>query len=194
MTQPTGLKYFTNILSEEFSTKLKEFIESNEFKEDSFLVNAKNPESRLVAHYGYKYGYRNGNIQEKTKDFPKIIQELKELILQFFQNQGVSLPEDSAIWNQCIINRYLPGQGIGAHIDRPEYGDEIACVTVGGGAEMEFSRIGFDTYKLYTEDGSLYLMTGESRQLWKHQMRSRLSDPKHGERQTRYSFTFRTVI
>ena len=92
-------------------------------------------------------------------------------------------------WNQCIINRYLPGQGIGAHIDVKSYGDHIVCFTLGSGREMEFTRDD-DNYCLYTEPRSAYVMSGDSRYKWKHQMRLRKSD-SGVSRSVCYSITFR---
>ena len=190
MNCPKGLFYFKNCITEELLSKMKTYLDSEEFKKISFHVNRSNPDSRVVAHFGFKYGYLSGDIKEKAVEFPEVIVELQKLIWEMCQKGELS---EDCKFNQCIINRYLPGQGIGKHTDRMEYGDEIACFTIGGGAEMEFTRKDHDTYKVYTEDASMYLMTGDSRYLWKHQMRGRLRDPEHGDRETRWSLTFRTV-
>ena len=94
--------------------------------------------------------------------------------------------------NQCLINRYLPGQGIGAHIDKVEFGDTIVCFTFGSGREMVFS-LGDTAYNIRTEPLSMYVMTGDSRWKWKHEMKQRKSD--NGiPRGTVYSITFREII
>src|SRR5690606_9977836 len=97
--------------------------------------------------------------------------------------------------NQCIVNRYLPGQGISAHIDKETFGPVIACFTLGSGTDITFSRT-LDGNKVtidkHVEPCSLYIMTGESRYNWKHEIKSRLYD-NDVKRNTRISVTFRTV-
>ena len=44
------------------------------------------------------------------------------------------------IFNQCIVNNYLSGQGISQHTDIKSYGDIIGCFTLGGGATMTFKN------------------------------------------------------
>ncbi len=181
MDKPAGLYYIDNIVSEQFLRKLTKWIES---EERNYFPVSDHPNARMVIHYGYKYDYsRNGKIQ-KAPSMPKIIKKLRRKIKK-------SIDVDIPKFNQCIINRYLPGQGIGPHIDKNIFGEYIACFTVGGGAEMEFCKENLGRYCIYTEPGSLYVMSGESRHNWTHQMRSRKKDPNHGYRNIRYSITFR---
>lgn len=179
MATPVGLYYYPEVIPDplgalEYVESLPTFPAVTKF---SSTVN-----TRRVAHFGYTYDYKSGSITTPADPFTEEIQELADLISD--------IHDTDQEFNQCIINRYLPGQGISTHLDRVEYGAVIACYTVGGGAEMEFTRPG---YKLYTEPGSLYIMSGESRYKWRHQMRSRKSDPGHGKRDTRWSLTFRHV-
>ena len=185
--EPKNLYYYPNFLPN--SEKLSSYFVSENFQKFLSPISSSNLNSRQVAHFGFQYDYLNGDIQAPAPEFPPIIEELRQKILQ---DCGQHLSE-KCLFNQCIINRYLPGQGISAHADRCEYGEEIACLTLGSGAEMEFTRKNYPAHKLYVESGSLYLMKGESRYLWKHQMRSRKTDPGHGPRDIRFSITFRTV-
>ncbi|KKM74057.1 hypothetical protein LCGC14_1404150, partial [marine sediment metagenome] len=108
--------------------------------------------------------------------------------------EGMKEFPDGYWFDQCIINRYEPGQGIGAHRDRPDYGEFVACFTLGSGAEIEFSEChGPGSYKLYTEPRSLYIMSGASRHEYTHMIRGRKSDPGYGKRGRRWSLTFRSV-
>jgi alkylated DNA repair dioxygenase AlkB len=97
--------------------------------------------------------------------------------------------------NQCIVNKYEPKQGISAHIDKTTFGPVIVCFTLNSGTTMTFSRMVGDIKEViekYVEPNSVYLMTGESRYLWKHEIKSRLTDNRI-KRKTRISVTFRTV-
>lgn len=187
---PTGLFYYPNIISANLATRLNKFLNSDDCK---LFPVSNNPNARQVAHFGYMYDYKKGSTSNPAPEFPPILQELCSLIYDTHK-----FPEEYK-FDQCIINRYLPGQGINAHYDREEYGEYIACFTVGGGAEMEFterrtpSSADPGKYTIYTEPQSLYIMSGSSRHDWLHQMRSRKSDPGHGQRRIRWSLTFRSV-
>lgn len=184
--KPSGLTYVGNIISDELHGQLLDWLESKEISAQFFPVkNAQgisSEKSRLVLHYGYSYDYQNNTTKNTAPPIPKILHRLMDLKDSFSREY----------FNQCIINRYLPGQGINAHSDRLAYGSVIACFTIGGGVEIEFTRRD-DTYKIYTEPRSMYVMEGEARYQWLHAIRPRKSDPNYGQRKTRYSITFRNV-
>jgi len=186
MSEPKDLYYFSKFLPN--PEAIFSYFISEDFQKYLSPISS-SPNSRRVAHFGFHYDYLNGDIKAPAPDFPPMIEELRQKILQDCQEYL----SDKCLFNQCIVNCYLPGQGISAHADRFEYGNEIACLTAISGAEMEFIRRGHPTHKLYVEPGSLYLMKNESRYIWKHQMKCRKADPGHGSRGVRYSVTFRTV-
>lgn len=181
-----GLIYLEDPFDLELTIDLEEFVRTEKFLKKTFHVNPSNPNSRVVAHYGFKYDYKNGNTLEKTHKFPKLLKKLRKKIMKLHEF------DDETTFNQCIMNRYLPGQGIGAHIDKLEYGKEIACVSILGGTDIIFSKGDLKETK-YIKPNSLYIMTDESRYEWKHEMTCRKTDAGHGARQTRWSLTFRTV-
>jgi alkylated DNA repair dioxygenase AlkB len=136
--------------------------------------------NRLIQQYGYTYDY-NSTKALYLGELPVFLDPLLEVLDDDF--------------NQCIINRYLPGEGISAHIDSKAFGDTIACFTLGKGM-MKFTRNGYQDVELYTENKSLYIMTGDARYLWKHEMVKRKSDmvnDKRIPRGERISITFRQV-
>jgi len=99
-------------------------------------------------------------------------------------------------FNQIIVNNYESGQGISAHTDVKEYGEIIGCYTIGSGGTMRFTRKDGNLYDLYVHPNSLYIMSGESRYEWKHEMASKKSDVVDGvkiPRGRRVSITFRCV-
>jgi alkylated DNA repair dioxygenase AlkB len=97
--------------------------------------------------------------------------------------------------DQMIVNEYLPGQGISAHVDcEPCFTSTIATVSLGSQCEMEFVNVksGQKSHILLSP-GSALVMTGEARYDWTHAIPFRKTD--HGiPRQRRVSLTFRRVI
>lgn len=181
-----GLYYFENIIPDiHLLNDIMSFLQ-NEFASKCFNVNENNPKSRRVCHFGFKYNYKtNRNNHEKAEDFPPIIYMLKLIA------DKVSNNIDNK-YNSCIINEYLPGQGISAHIDSSEFGENIACFTFGSGIEIEFNN-DIEVKKLYLLHNSLYVMTKDARYKYAHQIRPRFSD--NGiKRSTRWSITFRQVL
>lgn len=177
-----GLHYHSKILSKDFQKELLNFLENTK---DWFSVMKNNPKSRQVLHYGYSYNYRAKNIHEKAPDMPEIILKLREKIREL----------DHTEFNQCIVNRYLPGQGISKHTDHYKYGPVICCFTIGSGGTMTFS-LEDKKEDVYTEKGSLYIMQGDAREKWKHEMSTQKMDYYDGKlrkRGIRYSLTFRMV-
>lgn len=184
---PSGLFYTPNFVPSELSDRVLSFLESDDTSQ--YLSGVKNSTGQVGANSRQRmmfgYDYENGL---PAPDIPPVICELRDLISD---QLGVQ-------FDQAIVNRYLVGQGINKHIDRTEvYGPFIACFTLGSGAEMEFTRSGYDTCKLYTEPRSCYVMSGESRYDWQHQMRPRKTDVVNGKRVNRgirWSVTFRTML
>ena len=112
MTIP-GLSYIENVIPENFEREIIKYFNSSDFLSYLFPVtnNAgiSTQNSRMVAHFGYAYNYGSGSTQQEAPAMPSIISRIRDLVLKLNL-----VPE---YFNQCIINRYLPGQGIGAHID-----------------------------------------------------------------------------
>lgn len=139
------------------------------------------PTSRLVQHYGYKYNYTTYDITEKCEYIPDFLIGLRNHLTDTCKT--LKIIPDTYTFNQCIVNNYMPGQGISPHIDVTKYGDVIGCFTFGSGAEMVFShKFESDSMGLYVKPNSLYIMSGESRYMWKHSMPNRKSDKVDGKR------------
>ena len=159
-------------------------------------------------------------INSHTRNLPRIKMTLGETTLTFFNkttcDEWKAQTPDHEKWeqkyfkglgcsdemkpqfDQLIINKYLPGQGIAPHIDKPsQFGPYIACVTLGSGVEIQFSKTGEETIPIYVEPNSLYIMSGDARYTWKHGIASRKSDLVSDQkiaRGTRISLTFRTAL
>jgi alkylated DNA repair dioxygenase AlkB len=145
---------------------------------------------RRVQHYGYRYDYK-----ERSVDYSMYLGELPDFAnavnYKLLQRGLIQKPSD-----QVIINEYMPGQGISAHIDcEPCFQDVIVTVSLGWAYEMEFLRYqnGKELEKLMLAPGSALVISGEARYKWMHQIRSRKKD--NGiPRERRVSLTFRNVI
>jgi alkylated DNA repair dioxygenase AlkB len=173
-----GLSYRTNAISEEEEKQLLCLFD----EKGQWVPITDSPNSRRVQHYGFRYDYRSGRITDTATEIPSEL-------FDFF-------PEAKQLgMNQVIVNEYEPGQGISAHKDSTAYGGTILCYTIGSGATMRFTY-NEGKMDLYVAPRSLYIMEGEARYDWKHEMIARKSDVIQGKRVARgrrLSVTFRIV-
>ena len=153
---------------------------------DNFLHTATFGElpGRKVLQYGKLYDYKVRNLTLTMPPIPETLQKLTAL-----------LPEQNL--TQCIVNRYLPGEGIAPHIDSQDFGSRIYCFTFGSPVTLDFTKEGEVSHSFRPDVYSLYIMTSEARYLWKHGIAKRKTDTVNGQkvkRGTRYSITFRSVL
>lgn len=146
--------------------------------------------SRRVQHYGYRYDYgRRGVDVKPLGPLPEPFAALaRRLCDEHIMDE---------LAQQVIVNEYLPGQGIAAHIDcLPCFGPQIVSVSLGSGCAMTFKSDLYDT-SLYLEPGSLLSLQDLARDAIKHGIPRRKSDMVQGQRQPRarrVSLTFRTML
>ena len=177
---------------------------------------------KTCLEFGHNYSFY---INEPTADFmpPKI-----KLLSDRLVKDGVLKEEERS--DHILVNKYTPGQGIHSHIDDDWYTDGIVSITLMSGAAIEFRRERKNNYYKtnphleekykdntllecgtgYFDPGSLFVMHGESRYAYKHEIKRRKTDRavyatkkesgdfkvksvKHLERKTRISLTFRRV-
>lgn len=146
---------------------------------------------RRVQHYGWRYDYRARAI---TPDMylGQLPQWLQDIAQRIYDETGLfdRIPE------QVIVNEYLPGQGIGTHIDHPGFGPAIATVSLLDDWEMDFSPNWRDQSPALLTQGSAAFFTGPARNRWQHGIPARRHEPSpNGQRRRsrRISLTFRTV-
>ena len=173
------MSYHENVLSEEEKNNLLEWLDS--------VWNSKcqniHVGSRKVVQFGYEYIYSKRDVGKLGEDIPEILKTILISKIQDSRAQNI---------NQCIINRYLDGEVITEHIDAHVFESPICCFTFGSEAEMLFlkrdkQRNILDKYSITPKSNSLYIMDGEARSKWSHQMIAHKNDTP------RYSFTFRIV-
>ncbi len=179
---PEGAKYIPCFVSEKVQNQLIQEIDTRNWRHDL---------RRRVQHYGFRYDYRARSIDvsDQLGPLPNWLRPTAEELMQ--KGLFAEFP------NQVIVNEYLPGQGISAHVDcEPCFGDAIASLSLLSGCVMKFSRDGAMDLETYLEIGSLILLSGPARWKWKHQIPARKSDfvgSERLERSRRVSITFRNA-
>lgn len=180
----SGLIYVPDFIS----AREQDFLLS-QIDQQSWLTDLK----RRVQHYGYKYDYKARTISNDAYLGP-LPDWLASLSKKLHDNSIFLSASD-----QVIVNEYLPGQGISAHIDCvPCFADTIASLSLGSSCIMEFSNPKTGEKKsIVLEERSLIVLSGPARYEWQHAIPSRKSDIINDiktERTRRVSLTFRNVI
>mmetsp|Transcript_11106 Transcript_11106/g.12716 ORF Transcript_11106/g.12716 Transcript_11106/m.12716 type:complete len:334 (+) Transcript_11106:60-1061(+) len=159
------------------------------------------PTRRRVQHYGFKFDYitRRGDTDNPLDNWPPLIDSLRPRI-----NSEVSKALGKGIsWisDQGTVNEYVTGEGIAKHIDtHSAFEDGIASLSVGSDSVFRFAP-GEDenddrAIEVLIPRRSLFIMTGDSRYYFTHQMPQRKSDKIDSKivyRGTRYSITLRQI-
>lgn len=192
--KPKGLFYIKNIIT---LTEEKEILEYLNLNGKWFKI-LQNTKSREVIHYGYEYPYKleKNSKMKKIENIPEIFLNIIEKIKN--KPEFCGLLKDYN-FDQLIINKYEPGQGIAPHTDHTSFFDKIiACITLGSGCNIKFNRLNDNKeYNVYVEQRSLYIMSENARYKWTHSIDKQLSDKVQDEvipRKTRISLTFRKVL
>lgn len=149
----------------------------------------RNDLKRRVQHYGYRYDYKARRVDPSMflGPLPPFAVPPANYLVE--RSLFTRLPD------QLIVNEYLPGQGITAHVDcEPCFAGAIAMISLGWGYEMDFihsqSR---EVRSILLAVGSALVISGDARYQWLHQIKARRSD-RGIPRQRRVSLTFRNVV
>jgi alkylated DNA repair dioxygenase AlkB len=142
---------------------------------------------RRVQQYGLGYGGDDNGQVSWVRDFPPWLAELAQRLTK--DGWLPRFPEN------CVVNDYAPGVGIGPHRDYPPFGSVIAAVSLLSDVVIDFARPGGDEkIPVLVPARSLWVASGEARWRWTHGIAPRLSDVIEGERRRRgrrVSLTFR---
>lgn len=147
---------------------------------------------RRVQHYGFRYDYsrRTSGRAAAAAPFPAWATAAASRLEDLF---GGTPPE------QCIVNEYLPGQGIGMHADADAFGPVIVSISLATNWPMRFRPRYGQAYSRDRLPGdevvtlparSALVLTGAARTSWMHGIDRR---DTAGERHRRISATFRTL-
>ena len=180
---PSGLKYLPDFVSGEEADYLANKIDAQPWRSDL---------KRRVQHYGYRYDYKARQAREEDYlgPLPSFLQVLAERLTH--AGHFGSVPD------QVIVNEYMPGQGISAHVDcRPCFGDVIASLSLLSSCLMRLKNRNINQQvDLTLEPGGLLVLSGEARHVWTHAIPARKSDIVNGQKQPRsrrLSLTFREM-
>ncbi len=180
---PQGLRVVPDFVSQKAAQRLLDLIDASDWRADL---------KRRVQHYGWRYDYRERRVTNDMRLGP-----LPDWLLPAAETVG-DLAEFNQRPDQVIINEYLPGQGISAHVDCVAcIGPAIASLSLGGEVEMVFrKRATWERRSVILEPANLLILSGEARYEWTHEIPARKSDVIEGARQPRnrrVSLTFRTM-
>ena len=146
---------------------------------------------RRVQHYGFRYDYRARADAPPlpAAPFPRWAEVIGARLAPSF---GGNLPE------QCIVNEYLPGQGIGMHADHEMFGPAVVSLSLAAGWTMQFRPRSTRPYARAALPGdetallparSALVLHGAARTAWMHGL-----DPAtNASCPERVSVTFRTL-
>ncbi len=176
---PTGLHYREDFLTEDEEQRLID--EIAEVKFSAFALRGV-VARRRVAFFGASYD------EGPAAPLPPFLLRWRERLSRW---AGIS----AETFAMALINEYRPGTPIGWHRDSPQY-DLVAGISLRSDCRMRFRpyrspaappsrqpRIA--THEVVLQRRSAYLMTGESRQAYEHQIPP--------VKALRYSVTFRTL-
>lgn len=155
--------------------------------------NWRNDLKRRVQHYGFRYDYRARSIL--PVDYLGPLPGWLTVLAGRLVDKGVF----SSVPDQVIVNEYLTGQGISAHIDCvPCFGDTIAILSLGCFVVMTFQCAATGAqHEMTLPTCSLLRLSGPARYDWLHGIPARKSDMIDGmktQRLRRVSLTFRSVV
>jgi alkylated DNA repair dioxygenase AlkB len=174
--EPGGLRHRYDFITPDEELALLRVIPKLPFKEyefQSYLAK------RRVVSYGWSYNYGTQSL-EPAAAMPQFLLELRELAADF---AGIDCHE----LVHALVTEYAPGTPIGWHRDRPVF-DKVIGISLLSSCTFRFrlkSGTRWERFSLILEPRSVYLLSGEIRELWEH------SIPEVKEQ--RYSITFRSL-
>lgn len=175
-TAPPGFRYQAEFVSEAEEKDLAAALSTLPLKPFEFHGHVGN---RRVVSFGLRYDYNRREVRA-ADDPPTFLDKLRIKVAQF---TGCEVHD----FKQIGINEYAAGAGIGWHRDKPEFADVVG-VSLLSAAKMRFrkrSDEGWVRRSHILERRSVYVLSGEARQLWEHSITPVAS--------LRYSLTFRTL-
>jgi alkylated DNA repair protein (DNA oxidative demethylase) len=134
---------------------------------------------RRVLHFGLRCALES-RVLSTAPEIPSEFEPLRRRAAEF---AGVAPDE----FSQILVNEYWPGAGIGWHHDSPAFGI-VAGISLGATCTMRFQHGSGEerrTAALELPSRSIYLLTGDARNLWQHRIAP--------IDKLRYSITMRTL-
>jgi alkylated DNA repair dioxygenase AlkB len=173
---PTGFRYQEDIISEAEEASLVARLSTLELRPFEFHGHLGN---RRVTSFGLRYDYARRTVAD-ADDLPSFLDELRRRSAAF-----AGRPVDE--FQQCGVNYYPVGAGIGWHKDRAQFG-VVVGISLLDSATMRLrlaTGSGWTRRSQVLKPRSIYILDGEARREWEHSIPS-VPSP-------RYSLIFRTV-
>src|SRR3954451_16237514 len=117
-----GFSLERDYLTREEEKELIENVDSQPWESD-FL--------RRIQQYGLGYGADLGETLTWLRDFPPWLQLLANRVSRDAFDRPAA---------NCVINEYIPPQGIGPHRDYRAFGPVVACVSLGSDIVINFTE------------------------------------------------------
>jgi alkylated DNA repair dioxygenase AlkB len=173
---PEGLAFQSDFLTVQEERDLLALLQTLPFYEFKLHgVAAK----RRVLHFGLRYAL-DSRVLSTAPEIPSQFEPVRHRAAAF---AGVA-PDD---FSQILVNEYRPGAGIGWHLDSPPFGI-VAGISLGTTCTMRFQHGSGEEGRTAAQElpsRSIYVLTGDARNLWQHRIAP--------VRELRYSITFRTL-
>lgn len=155
--------------------------------------------SRRTIHQGYRYPYSRGGLI-KIEPISGIFSYLAKYLYDNHVMSNTKDVDDRVYPDQVIINEYLKDQGIGAHVDRQDFGPIVVAFSLNADTNMIFRNVETkEKTEIYVPRRSILIMSGESRNKFTHEIPRRKTvltpdgNVTKGEDYRRVSITYRTV-
>jgi alkylated DNA repair dioxygenase AlkB len=172
---PEGLRYAADFISSELERELIARITALPLQPFQF---GQYQGKRRVASFGFRYDYTERRLREAD-----LIPDWLGPVIERVEAFGGPRTEIA----QVLCTEYDNGVGIGWHRDKPQF-DRIFGLSLGSPCKFRFRRPSGDKWERFTLEAqprSIYLLSGEARQIWHHSIPA-VESP-------RYSITFRTM-
>lgn len=183
MQKIPGLNYIGNYLNKTQQQQLVETIDKQQWIHDLY---------RRTQHYGYRFFFRTGMIYPFSYlgKFPEWLQEIADNL--YHRSIVCEIPQ------QALVNEYLPGQGIGGHVDTIAcFGEEVVSLSLVSECFMLFqNKETKEKIGIVLEPGSMVAMKGVARYQWAHSItKSEIEfiEEKEIVRERRLAITLRTA-
>jgi alkylated DNA repair dioxygenase AlkB len=172
--QIPGLSYLPGYITVEEETLLAQAIDAEPW--DTTWERRRQP-------YGWSYG--------KGEDLARPIPTWGTRLAERMHAEGLS----ERMFDQMLVNEYLPGQGIAMHCDYQPFDRTVASLSLLTACVMDFRHVD-DSQRasLLLEPRSLLILSDEARYKWQHGIARRKNDRWHDlsiARRRRLSVTFR---
>lgn len=172
---PEGLRYAPEFISPAVEHELIAHIASLPLQPFQFGAYEG---KRRVASFGFRYDYALRRVQEANP----IPDWLKSPI-----EAAEAFGGPHTLIRQVLCTEYETGVGIGWHRDKPQF-DRVFGLSLGSACKLRFRKAAarkWERFSLNAEPRSLYMLNGESRQVWEHSIAAVPA--------LRYSITLRTM-